>query len=61
MLKTLTWYDNGWGYATRVVELMERMAAFTAAGAEGEGVEMSSKPKVAINGFGRIGRACSGS
>ncbi len=28
MLKTLTWYDNGWGYATRVVELIHRLAAF---------------------------------
>ena len=26
MLKTLTWYDNGWGYATRVVELIERLS-----------------------------------
>jgi glyceraldehyde 3-phosphate dehydrogenase len=26
LLKTLTWYDNGWGYATRVVELIRRMA-----------------------------------
>jgi glyceraldehyde 3-phosphate dehydrogenase len=26
MLKTLTWYDNGWGYATRVVELIQRLA-----------------------------------
>ena len=31
MLKTLTWYDNGWGYATRVVELVERLAAFSSA------------------------------
>ena len=28
MLKTLTWYDNGWGYATRVVELIYRLAEF---------------------------------
>jgi glyceraldehyde 3-phosphate dehydrogenase len=27
MLKTITWYDNGWGYATRVVELIGRLAA----------------------------------
>ncbi len=27
MLKTVTWYDNGWGYATRVVELVGRLAA----------------------------------
>ena len=26
MLKTVTWYDNGWGYATRVVELVQRLA-----------------------------------
>lgn len=26
MLKTMIWYDNGWGYANRVVDLMERMA-----------------------------------
>ena len=26
LLKTLTWYDNGWGYATRVVELIRRLA-----------------------------------
>ena len=30
MLKTLTWYDNGWGYAQRVVELIQRLAAFDA-------------------------------
>src|SRR6185295_6795889 len=28
LLKTITWYDNGWGYATRVVELILRMAQF---------------------------------
>jgi glyceraldehyde 3-phosphate dehydrogenase len=26
MLKTVTWFDNGWGYATRVVELISRLA-----------------------------------
>ena len=26
LLKTLTWYDNGWGYAMRVVELVMKMA-----------------------------------
>ena len=26
LLKTITWYDNGWGYATRVVELIVRLA-----------------------------------
>jgi glyceraldehyde 3-phosphate dehydrogenase len=35
MLKTLTWYDNGWGYATRVVELIGKMAEFNSmAGSE---------------------------
>jgi glyceraldehyde 3-phosphate dehydrogenase len=33
MLKTITWYDNGWGYATRVTELIGRLAALEA-GAE---------------------------
>ncbi|MFN8548557.1 MAG: glyceraldehyde 3-phosphate dehydrogenase NAD-binding domain-containing protein [Candidatus Eisenbacteria bacterium] len=27
LLKTVSWYDNGWGYANRLVELIERMAA----------------------------------
>ena len=27
MVKTVTWYDNGWGYANRVVDLIERVAA----------------------------------
>jgi glyceraldehyde 3-phosphate dehydrogenase (phosphorylating) len=27
LLKTVTWYDNGWGYANRVVDLMTRQAA----------------------------------
>ncbi len=26
LLKTISWYDNGWGYATRVVELVEKLA-----------------------------------
>jgi glyceraldehyde 3-phosphate dehydrogenase len=26
MVKTVTWYDNGWGYASRVVELIHRLA-----------------------------------
>ncbi|MFH1262224.1 MAG: type I glyceraldehyde-3-phosphate dehydrogenase [Pseudomonadota bacterium] len=28
MVKTLGWYDNGWGYAHRVVELVQRMSKF---------------------------------
>jgi len=30
MLKTITWYDNGWGYAMRVTELITRLAALDA-------------------------------
>lgn len=26
LLKTISWYDNGWGYANRVVELVEKLA-----------------------------------
>jgi len=26
MLKTLTWYDNGWGYAARVIEIVRKLA-----------------------------------
>jgi len=26
MVKTLTWYDNGWGYAARVAELIQKLA-----------------------------------
>ena len=26
LVKTVTWYDNGWGYANRVVDLIERLA-----------------------------------
>ena len=32
LVKTLIWYDNGWGYATRVVELIERLGAPVAGG-----------------------------
>jgi len=28
MVKTITWYNNGWGYAARVVEATERMAEY---------------------------------
>jgi glyceraldehyde 3-phosphate dehydrogenase len=28
MAKLVIWYDNGWGYAARAVELMERLADF---------------------------------
>ena len=28
MAKLVIWYDNGWGYAARAVELIEKMAAF---------------------------------
>jgi glyceraldehyde 3-phosphate dehydrogenase len=26
LLKTVTWFDNGWGYASRVVEIVRRLA-----------------------------------
>lgn len=32
--KTLTWFDNGWAYALRAVELAERLAAFDGAPAQ---------------------------
>jgi glyceraldehyde 3-phosphate dehydrogenase (phosphorylating) len=35
LLKTITWYDNGWGYASRVVELIGRLAALDAPVAAG--------------------------
>jgi glyceraldehyde-3-phosphate dehydrogenase/erythrose-4-phosphate dehydrogenase len=28
MLKTVIWFDNGWGYAARALEVIERLAAF---------------------------------
>jgi len=28
MIKAIIWFDNGWGYAARAVELMERLAGF---------------------------------
>jgi glyceraldehyde 3-phosphate dehydrogenase len=31
MLKTITWYDNGWGYAMRVTELITRLASIEGA------------------------------
>ena len=27
MVKTITWFNNGWGYSARVVEVLERMAS----------------------------------
>lgn len=27
MIKTITWFNNGWGYSARVVEVLERLAA----------------------------------
>jgi glyceraldehyde 3-phosphate dehydrogenase len=29
MIKAIIWFDNGWGYAARVVDVIGRMAAFT--------------------------------
>ncbi|NIR38189.1 MAG: type I glyceraldehyde-3-phosphate dehydrogenase, partial [Actinobacteria bacterium] len=33
MIKAVIWFDNGWGYAARVVDVIGRMAAFTKEGA----------------------------
>jgi glyceraldehyde 3-phosphate dehydrogenase len=30
LLKAVAWYDNGWGYARRVVDLIERFARLEA-------------------------------
>ncbi len=35
--KTLTWFDNGWGYAHRVVDLIRRFAELDRAGQEANG------------------------
>ncbi len=34
MVKGIVWFDNGWGYAARVVDVIGRMAAFAGVGAE---------------------------
>ena len=31
LAKTITWFNNGWGYAARIVEVLERMAERTGA------------------------------
>ena len=28
MVKSVTWFDNGWGYAARVIDVIEKLAAF---------------------------------
>lgn len=33
MIKAIVWFDNGWGYAARVVDVIGRMAAFAKEGA----------------------------
>jgi len=33
MIKGIVWFDNGWGYAARVVDAIERMASFASQGA----------------------------
>jgi glyceraldehyde-3-phosphate dehydrogenase/erythrose-4-phosphate dehydrogenase len=27
MVKTITWFNNGWGYSARLVEVLELMSA----------------------------------
>jgi len=34
MVKTITWFNNGWGYSARIVEVLEQMAGHLAAGGE---------------------------
>jgi glyceraldehyde-3-phosphate dehydrogenase/erythrose-4-phosphate dehydrogenase len=26
MVKTITWFNNGWGYSARIVEVLEEMS-----------------------------------
>jgi glyceraldehyde-3-phosphate dehydrogenase/erythrose-4-phosphate dehydrogenase len=33
MVKGIVWFDNGWGYAARVVDAIVRMASFARQGA----------------------------
>lgn len=33
MLKCITWFDNGWGYSARVVDVIEKLASFEGASA----------------------------
>ena len=35
LLKTISWYDNGWGHAQRAVDLVERMASLSTPGPGG--------------------------
>ena len=51
--KTLTWFDNGWGYAHRVVDLIRASSELDSARRGGACVTI----RVGINGFGRIGRS----
>ena len=30
MVKAIVWFDNGWGYAARAIELMDKLAAYDA-------------------------------
>jgi glyceraldehyde 3-phosphate dehydrogenase len=32
MVKTITWFNNGWGYSARIVEVLEQMAGHLVAG-----------------------------
>jgi glyceraldehyde-3-phosphate dehydrogenase/erythrose-4-phosphate dehydrogenase len=27
MVKTITWFNNGWGYSARIVEAVERLSS----------------------------------
>ncbi|MFQ5528345.1 MAG: type I glyceraldehyde-3-phosphate dehydrogenase [Thermoanaerobaculia bacterium] len=39
--KTLSWFDNGWGYAHRVVDLIRKLGAFDGAGSPGSDKEVA--------------------
>lgn len=38
MVKTITWFNNGWGYSARIVEVLERMADSLSSSPQGVGV-----------------------
>jgi len=43
MLKTLSWYDNEWGYSNRVVDLLQLMHAKHTGEGDSTGVDSSGE------------------
>ena len=37
MVKTITWFNNGWGYSARIIEVLERMAETLTSSSQGVG------------------------